>query len=82
MAACLAGGISRVKGSELIKRLQQYAKANGVRCEIDEKRGKGSHITLYLGDKATIIRNPKDELKTGTFQAVLKQLGLSQNDIV
>lgn len=74
--------ICRMKGNELIKRLQHYAKARGLRCEIDEKRGKGSHITLYLGDKTTILRNPKDELKTGTFHAILKQLGLTQNDLV
>ena len=27
--------------------------------------GKGSHATLYFGDRLTIVRNPKDELKTG-----------------
>ena len=70
-----------MKGSELIRRLQQYARAHGVHCEIDEKRGKGSHITLYLGDKSTIVRNPKDELKTGNVHAILKQLGLSQSDL-
>ena len=48
---------------------------------MDEKRGKGSHVTLYLNDKLTIVRNPKDELKTGTFNAMLKQLGLTLGDL-
>jgi mRNA interferase HicA len=48
---------------------------------VDEKRGKGSHVTLYLGDKLTIVCNPKDELKTGTLHAMLKQLGLTLDDL-
>lgn len=70
-----------MKGNELIRKLQQYAKTHGLYFGIDEKRGKGSHITLYLGDRSTIIRNPKDELKTGTFHAILKQLDVAQNDL-
>ena len=50
-------------------------------CRIDKKRGKGSHVTLYYGDKRTIVRNPKDELKTGTLGAMIKQLGLTQKQI-
>jgi mRNA interferase HicA len=45
------------------------------------ERGKGSHGTLYLGDHYTVVRNPKDELKIGTFNAMLKQLGLNKDDI-
>lgn len=40
--------------------------------------GKGSHGVLKLGDARTIVRNPKDELKTGTYHAMLKQLALSE----
>ncbi len=45
------------------------------------KRGKGSHVTLYIGDARTIVRNPKDELKTGTLSAMIKQPGLTQKQI-
>jgi mRNA interferase HicA len=36
---------------------------------------------LKLGDRRTVLRNPKDELKTGTLHAMLKQLGLKEEDI-
>jgi len=71
-----------VKGNEFIKRVRKIAKARGIACTIDEARGKGSHVTLYLGDNVTIVRNPKDELKTGTFHAMLKQLGITLDDIM
>ncbi len=70
-----------MKGSEFIRRVQSYAKANGICFRLDEKRGKGSHQTLILGDKLTIVRNPKDELKTGTLHAMLKQLDLTLDKI-
>jgi mRNA interferase HicA len=70
-----------MKGSEFIRRIQAHAKTGGLACHVDEKRGKGSHVTLYLGDKLTIVRNPKDELKTGTLHAMLRQLGLTPDDL-
>jgi mRNA interferase HicA len=56
-------------------------KERGIAVRVDKKRGKGSHQTLYFGDRKTIIRNPKDELKTGTYHAMLKQLGISEKDL-
>lgn len=34
-----------------------------------------------MGNRRTVVRNPKDELKTGTLHAMLKQLGLSRDEI-
>ncbi|WP_295443290.1 type II toxin-antitoxin system HicA family toxin [uncultured Thiodictyon sp.] len=68
-------------GSEFIHRVQRYAKTHGLAYRVDNKRGKGSHVTLYLGTTLTIVRNPKDELKTGTLHAMLKQLGLTLTDL-
>ncbi len=70
-----------VKGSDLIQRLKKLAQQRNQKCWVDHKRGKGSHATLYFGERFTIIRNPKDELKTGTLHAMLKQLGVDKNDI-
>lgn len=68
-------------GNEFIKRIKKLSKERGLFCKVDKKRGKGSHVTLYYGDKRTIVRNPKDELKTGTLNAMIKQLGLNQREI-
>jgi len=69
-----------MKGNEFIKRLRKLAKECGLFFQLDAARGKGSHVTLYLGDKLTIVRNPKDELKTGTYHAMLKQLGIDPEE--
>lgn len=70
-----------MRGNELIRRVRDLAKVRGLVCQVDEKRGKGSHVTLYFGDRLTIVRNPKDELKTGTLHAMCKQLGIRRDDL-
>lgn len=70
-----------MKGNEFIRRVKKLAKEREIEARVDEKRGKGSHVTLYFGDRVTVVRNPKDELKTGTLQAMLKQLGLKEDEI-
>jgi mRNA interferase HicA len=67
-------------GNEFIKRVKKLAKARGLEVSIDKSRGKGSHITLYYGNNFTVVRNLKDELKTGTYKAMLKQLGIKENE--
>ncbi|MBI3523185.1 MAG: type II toxin-antitoxin system HicA family toxin [Betaproteobacteria bacterium] len=69
-----------MKGHEFLKRIQKLAKKKAVACSWRPDQGKGSHGVLKYGDKRTTVRNLKDELKTGTYHGMLKQLGLTEND--
>ena len=68
-------------GNEFIRRVKKVGRERGVAVQFVARRGKGSHGTLFYGSRFTIVRNPKDELKTGTFHAMLAQLGLSNEDL-
>lgn len=68
-------------GNEFIRRVRRLGRQRGVRVAFVPERGKGSHGTLYYGERLTIVRNPRDELKTGTLHAMLTQLGLSRDDL-
>ena len=68
-------------GNEFIRRMRRLGRQRGIRVEFVPERGKGSHGTLYYGERLTIVRNPRDELKTGTLHAMLTQLGLSRDDL-
>ncbi len=70
-----------MRGNEFIKRIQKLARQRNIECRVDQKRGKGSHVTLYYGAAFTIVRNPKEELKTGTMNAMLKQLCIKKEEI-
>jgi mRNA interferase HicA len=72
--------VATVRGNEFIKRVQRLARKQGLEARVEPRRGKGSHVTLYYGAARTVVRNPKDELKTGTFHAMLAQLGIALED--
>lgn len=71
----------KMKGSEFLKKIKKLGRERGVDVRLESRRGKGSHSTLFYGERFTIIRNLKDELKTGTYQAMLKQLGIDEKDM-
>ena len=71
-----------MKGGEFLKRIQKLAKRRSVDCGWHPDKGKGSHGVLKYGDRRTTVRNLKDELKTGTYHDMLKQLGLKHEDIL
>ena len=70
-----------MKGSEFIRLVERAGKRRGLAVRYVARRGKGSHGTLFFGSQFTIIRNLKDELKTGTLHGMLRQLGLKLSDI-
>ena len=68
-------------GNEFIRKVKTLGKARQVVVSLNAARGKGSHQTLYFGAAFTVVRNPKDELKTGTFHAMCKQLCIKPSDL-
>ncbi len=70
-----------MKGSEFLRKIRALAHERGLVVRINAERGKGSHQTLYFGERFTVLRNIKDELKTGTFRAMYKQLGVDPKDL-
>lgn len=64
-----------------MRRVRKLGRRRGVAVTFRKERGKGSHGTLYFGSRLTVVRNLKDELKKGTLHAMLKQLGLTLEDL-
>lgn len=68
-------------GNEFIRKVKVLGKKQNVIVTLNASRGKGSHQTLYYGSTFTIVRNPKDELKTGTVHGMCTQLGIKLSDL-
>lgn len=68
-------------GNEFIRKVKALGKRHDIPVVLNASRGKGSHQTLYYGEAFTVVRNLKDELKTGTFHAMCQQLGISPHDL-
>jgi predicted RNA binding protein YcfA (HicA-like mRNA interferase family) len=70
--------LSIMKPAEMLRRLRRLASKRG--WDLVETEG-ASHTKVTLNGNRTLIgRHPKD-IKTGTFQGILKQLGLQQSDL-
>ena len=68
-------------GNEFVRKVKALGRARGIPVELNAARGKGSHQTLYFGGAFTVVRNLKDELKTGTLHAMCSQLGIKVKDL-
>ena len=65
-----------MNGSEFIRRVRRYGRKRRVSVRVVEECGKGSHVTLYYGDRFTVVKDRKKEIGTGLYQSMLKQLGI------
>jgi mRNA interferase HicA len=70
-----------VRGAEFLRKIKALGAARGIPVRLEEKRGKGSHAMLYFGNARTILQDVKRELPSGTFRAMLRQLGLTPQDL-
>jgi mRNA interferase HicA len=68
-------------GNEFVRKVKALGRTRNVPVILNAARGKGSHQTLYFGSAFTVVRNLKDELKTGTLHAMCKQLGIELKDL-
>ena len=70
-----------MNGSELLKKLRKLAKQKGVDIRIEKHHGKGSHATLYFGDRRTTIKDRKKGLGIGLLNSMLENLGIDKDEI-
>ena len=70
-----------VNGREFIARVRKLARGTGIPVRFDRARGKGSHGTLYFGDRHTVVKDRRKPLKTGTLRGMCKQLGIDLDDL-
>ncbi len=67
-----------MKPAELLRRLRRLAAKRGLDLEISQ--GK-NHTKVTLGDRRSVIGRHPADLKTGTLNGILKQLGLKPEEI-
>ncbi len=68
--------------AELLRRVKRYADQKGLPYRVEKRRGKGSHQTLYLGSRKTIVAmHAGSELKPKTLHSMITGLGLTHKDI-
>jgi len=70
-----------VKGSEFLRRAKAVAQRRNLTFEWLPERGVGSHGTLYLGKRLTVVKDLKKEIGPGLLAAMCRQLGIRKEDL-
>lgn len=70
-----------MNGNELLKKLRKVARKKGIALDLVKSHGKGSHGTLYFGDKKVTMKDLKKEIGPGLLNALLEKVGLTKSDI-
>jgi mRNA interferase HicA len=69
------------KGSEFLRKLKAVARRNKLAYRWSPQRGVGSHGTVYLGERFTVVKDLKKELGPGLLADMCKQLGIRKEDL-
>jgi predicted RNA binding protein YcfA (HicA-like mRNA interferase family) len=70
-----------VKGSEFLRKVKVIAARKKLAYRWRPERGVGSHGTLYLGARTTIVKDLKQELGPGLLADMCRQLGIRKEDL-
>jgi predicted RNA binding protein YcfA (HicA-like mRNA interferase family) len=70
-----------VKGSEFLRKMKVFARRKKLTFRWVPERGSGSHGTLYVGGRFTIVKDLKKELGPGLLLDMVKQLGIRKEDL-
>ena len=67
-----------MNGREFIRRARRYARRNELEFYFNPAKGKGSHGTLYVGDRRTMVQY--GEIATGTLMSMFRDLDIDRRD--
>ena len=68
-------------GDEFVRCVRRLGKERGVAVRFESRKGKGSHGRLHYGDRFTTVKDRRKEIGQGLLAAMIRQLGLSREDI-
>ncbi len=70
-----------MKGSEFLRKVKAVARRNRLTYRWVPERGSGSHGTLYVGNRFTVVKDLKKDLGPGLLSDMYKQLGIRKEDL-
>lgn len=70
-----------MRGSEFLRKVKTVARRRKLSYRWVPERGVGSHGTLYVGTRFTVVKDLKKELGPGLLSDLCKQLGIRKEDL-
>ena len=70
-----------MNGNEFVRKIRKIGKRQGVPVRFEGSHGKGSHGTLFFGNRRTTVKDRKQEIGPGLLATMLRDIGLSRRDL-
>ena len=70
-----------MNAGDFVDSIKKLGKRRGVEVAFENHHGKGSHGTLWYGDRKTTVKQLRKEIGKGLLAAMLRQLGLTIDDL-
>ena len=67
-----------MNGREFTRRARRYARRTGRRFYLNTRRGKGSHVTVYIDKLSTSVQY--GEISKGALSRMLKDLDIDREN--
>ena len=67
-----------MNGREFTRRARRYARRTGQSFSIETRRGKGSHVTVYIGERLTVVKY--GEIQLPMLFSMLRELGIDRKE--
>jgi len=72
---------ANLKGSEFLRKVKAVARRNKLTLRWVAERGSGSHGTLYVGNRFTVVKDLKKVIDPGLLSDMLKQLDIRKEEL-
>jgi len=70
-----------MNGRQFIASVRKYGRSRRLQVRFVASKGRGSHGTLYLGNRSTVIKDRKKDLGKGLLAAMLTDLEMGKDEI-
>ena len=67
-----------MRRDRFLRDLRAYCRERSLPFRFDERRGKGGHGVVFVGERFTTVQT---ELTSGRIESILKQLGLPKDAV-
>jgi len=70
-----------MNGGEFLRKAKRFADRKGLAYRWVPARGAGSHGTVYIGSRMTVVKDRKKELGSGLFRAMCRDLDIDPREL-
>jgi mRNA interferase HicA len=70
-----------MNGKQLVRIVKKLGRENGIDVRFAQHRGKGSHGTLYYGDRYVVLPDRKKDIGAGLMSHISRQLGIPRGQL-